>query len=362
MKTILDETNAFIAVVPENIFGLSAVDARVVSQEFEFHSVHALKDLREIDFQNKVIDFVKKHPQIDFVYQFKLPKTTNKNPQSFQGHECLSKLPDDTGKGVYMAGSSALHRLMCYFKGDSKVPWKSSDVDLFFVGCPKSTRMIFAPSGADFIFCKEKTIEEVLLNFDLPCCRVGLDFKYNFYVSIQALCAIFTGKMYLPHYLSDSLKFHEKLDEYRRIDPDWGTKSLNVMITKRFYERIQKYQSRGFKTIYTHLDYLLPWLVNRFTYIDFTQLVDKTDEIKKQNSKIVNRFVSQFFEIPAVKKDKGLTLNSIGTNLYLESGNDFLVSWDGKSETPKHVLGVKDGALVIPLNEEQQKIAGDLFL
>lgn len=189
-----------------------------------------------------------------------------------QGLRCLGYLPEDTGKGVYIAGSTALNKLNCILS-QNKNSWKSNDTDLFYVGCPTSTRIELRNTKLDMVFCKEKTIEDVLLNFDLPCCRVGFDFKYNFYVSIQALCAIFTGKMYLPKYMEKADTFKSKLKEYKKDDLPW-VDSVSDLIVHRFHMRVKKYQSRGFATKYTKHNYVLPWMKNRFTYIDFENQIN----------------------------------------------------------------------------------------
>jgi hypothetical protein len=228
-----------------------------------------LSDIMDKEFQNHLTEFIKKNPEVDFVYRFDLPECKDE-PYLMQGHKALSALPLDTGKGIFVGGSAALHYVVSFVKGLSTLNWKATDSDIFFLNCTENTRMTGTPGTLDFIFCKDKTIEDVLLNFDLPCCRVGFDFKYNYYVSAQALVAIFTGKMYMPDYFCNENEFMNKLNQYRMSNAPAHADSINRTIVKRFYERVKKYQSRGFKTVYTHLDYLLPWLENRFTYIDFS--------------------------------------------------------------------------------------------
>lgn len=257
---------------PSHILGLKTH----VDVPEELFSAKTLSDIKDKSFQSLLVEFVKKNPEIDFVYRFDLPPCGNVDRGLMQGHKSLSLLPFDTGKGIFVGGSAALHYIASFVKGLSTLNWKATDVDLFFLNCSENTRMSEAPGNLDFVFCQDKTIEDVLLNFDLPCCRVGFDFKYNYYVSAQALVAIFTGKMYMPEYFNNENDFMKKLYSYSIADtPDRShAYSITRMIVKRFYERVKKYQSRGFKTVYTHLDYLLPWVENRFTYIDFTNKLD----------------------------------------------------------------------------------------
>ncbi len=264
-------------VAQTNILGIAAADRSRVPEILT--RPQTLSHLRDVIFQDALINFVKQNVDLDFVYKFTVPDlTTASNAPweaepnySHQGLKSLLALPDTTGQGIFVGGSSALHYVCCYIKGENKVNWKSKDVDVFFLNCKENSRMEQAPGNLDFVFCKDKTIEEVLLNFDLPCCRVGFDFKYNYYVSAQALVSIFTGKMYMPEYFETSQEFNKMLRSNPIINEQQTCDYFIEMIVRRFYERVQKYQSRGFKTVYTHLNYILPWVKNRFTYIDFEQ-------------------------------------------------------------------------------------------
>lgn len=268
METLKETSPAVVA--SSNILGLDVAGCSKVPESL-LHP-KTLSDIRDKTFQAALIKFVKRNPDQDFVYKFDLPSPSEEDSYQYlmKGHKCLDSLPRDTGKGIFVGGSSALHYVTGYVNGDNTVNWKANDTDLFFLGCPENSRMSTSPGGLDFIFCKEKTIEEVLLNFDLPCCRVGFDFKYTYYVSAQALVSIFTGKMFLPEYFAISITFLEKLSSFHCDKSKEFHQAVTRMIIKRFYERVKKYQSRGFKVVYTHLDYILPWVENRFTYIDFT--------------------------------------------------------------------------------------------
>ena len=185
-------------------------------------------------------------------------------------------LPLDTGKGIFVGGSFPLYYIMSYF--NVNINWKSNDTDIFFLDCGHNSRMELPGGNLDFVFCKEKSVSEVLLNFDLPCCRIGFDFKYNFYVSAQALSSIFTKKMYMPSYFQDKNNFMKKLGEFENHDAGWDCQSVTRMIINRFYERVLKYQSRGIKTVYIKNEHVLPWMANRFTYKDFTNTVEVIED------------------------------------------------------------------------------------
>lgn len=260
--------------IPPHILGLSYSQFEMLQGQYQkLFMSKSLPDTRDINFQEDLVSFVQSNPSIDFVYRFDLPKLTDDSLVLLKGHTCLSALSEDTGKDIFIAGSSVLHYLVRYHKS-YVINWKSNDTDIFYLNCIKNTRMEGYIQGIDMIFCKDKTIESVLLNFDLPCCRTAVDFHYNFYVSAQALASVFTGKMYLPKYFENIRNFTEVLNQFPTSEGFSNNirNTVQSQIIKRFYERIQKYQSRGFKAIFVKEDYILPWLKNRFTYIDFTDI------------------------------------------------------------------------------------------
>jgi len=276
METITESIPTNVAFSPDfltNVLGLDVAVRNIVPSIL--FQPEKLSDLRDETFQKTLIQFIKRNPDVDFVYNMKLPKyrESDVNRNLFQGHASLSALPDEMCNGIFIGGSSALISVQGYFKGNANINWKSNDVDVFYLNCKSNSRMNNAPGNMDWIFCKEKTIEDVLLNFDLPCCRVGYDFKYNYYISAQALVAILTGKMYLPEYFKTQFDFEAKLNEYEFSGEEEYKHTLTKMIINRFYERVKKYQSRGFKSVYTHLDYILPWVKNRFTYVVWERFV-----------------------------------------------------------------------------------------
>ena len=276
--------------LPEHILRLD--DQELIDETtpipFTLFRAKTMPDLRNDDFRQELVEYVKENPEIDWVYHIDLPEpekygyggqTIEKGLMN--GHIQLHKLPYDTGKGLFVGGSCALKKLMDYIK-QPRSSWENNDVDLFFMGCDKNSRLEddHTPNGLDFVFCKDKTIEEVLLNFDLPCCRVGFDFKYNFYVSAQALCAIFSGKMYLPRYMKDDEIFTTQLRHfYDHGKPKAGghVDSIIDLIINRLRSRIIKYSERGFKVEYSEDNYELPWVKNRFTYNDLEE--DEYDDM-----------------------------------------------------------------------------------
>src|SRR5205807_9887689 len=74
-------------------------------------------------------------------------------------------------------------------------------------------------NNLDIVHTKAKTVEELLLNFDLPCCRAGFNSKNDYWVSAQCLYALLTGRYYLPSYLKDYSAFSNLMNKYRGDDP-----------------------------------------------------------------------------------------------------------------------------------------------
>ena len=95
--------------------------------------------------------------------------------------------------GVFISGSSALHLLLARI---NRYPsWEPSDTDVYILDQPCFSRTKL--DTLDMIQVTEATIEDVLMGFDLPVCRVayyGDEENKTFVVSYQALNAIFTGE------------------------------------------------------------------------------------------------------------------------------------------------------------------------
>lgn len=137
-----------------------------------------------------------------------------------------------------------------------------NDTDIFFLNSQVNHRMVLP--GIDFVHTKAKTVEELLLNFDLPCCRAAFNSKYDFWISAQCLSSILTGQYYLPRYLTNAIEFSKILATYRSgkgMDND-----CEKLLFKRIIERMKKYDTRGFKCILIDTEEVQPWIKNRFHY------------------------------------------------------------------------------------------------
>jgi hypothetical protein len=198
-------------------------------------------------------------------------------------HTSLDKNP--TGQpSLVVAGSNALHRILSalpqdlidprcrlapYYGNPVHTPWEPSDADMFVLGQSTHARFKDEKSGTDYVFTKTTTVVQVLLDFDLPCCRAAFSHWGDCWISRECLRCIFTGTLALPNYVSVR-------NDFRRIvinhpGPTFlgdGSKSYNRidMFWTRYNKRINKYRQRGFIVTYHPCEVLLPFMAHPFGY------------------------------------------------------------------------------------------------
>lgn len=211
---------------------------------------------------NEIVAWTVAHPVDDYVLHFPLPLEVQTDAKyaggTFKG---LKYLPMLRSVDAYIAGSAALHRLLLLIDSTRQLKWKPEDTDVFFLNQEVNNRVPFLP--IDVVQCKEKTVEELLLNFDLPICRVAMNFAYDFWVSAQCLAAIHTHRQNIPIYLKDKLTFNATLREHTTA----VTKpEAHEYLYNRFTERVKKYQNRGIGVNWIETDTIIPWVRNRFHY------------------------------------------------------------------------------------------------
>lgn len=172
-------------------------------------------------------------------------------------------------EGPFISGSKALRDLIrklrdCPKKSESlvgkgplmKEDFVPTDTDIFFLNAEKNQRVKIG--DVDLINTKAKTIDEVLLAFDFPCCRVAIDSNGNYKVSIQCLAAIYTGIFYMPEYCYR----REKLKEiYNKNLVGCTHLDITALIVK-INERYNKYIKRGFKAEYIKTDKVMNFIKN----------------------------------------------------------------------------------------------------
>lgn len=170
----------------------------------------------------------------DVIYRFSLAA---KHSCYFQDSSFEHREPQSV-----IAGSSALAHLTKCLLGDCT--WQANDNDVFILGAKGNSRSKF--ETVDVIHREAKSVAELLLSFDLPCCRVAYS-NDEIFVSEQALFAIFFKKYFFLDIYSEKtlLKaFSEKDDANSKNYTDFVK-----LIIRKVEARIEKYRVRGIKPI-----------------------------------------------------------------------------------------------------------------
>ena len=179
----------------------------------------------------------------------------------------------------YIAGSAALNKLITDLscrKYINNAGFNPGDTDIFIVGNDRKFRSQF--NGTDIIHTRDKSIEDLLLNFDLPCCRVATNPNGDYWISLQCIYALHTNKYFLPEYLNKMDTFSPLIhkypgEEFKNLSMNQITESSNFLF-KRLHERITKYKNRNFQVNYYKTDIVLPWIIHRIDYTEPTMLLE----------------------------------------------------------------------------------------
>lgn len=255
--------------VPSFVLGLDPELASVVPSEVLSIGSGSIVDFFENqELISSLHRFVLKHPDVDFLYKFPTSEEffTFGNKSVFpNGKNPLldGRLPDSLDKELYVAGSTAVKQLQRIVnqhalnakKHDSPIMnrWDAGDVDLFIPGCEKMSRVCLG--DLDMVFSVKPDIASVLKAFDLSCARVAFDFKWNMYVSAQALLAMATGIVYLPFCFQQGRWYQ---DVFAKFNPSFE-KETRQKLSRNLYGKMKsrraKYSGRGFTFRYVHYDY-----------------------------------------------------------------------------------------------------------
>ena len=221
--------------------------------------------------------FVKSFPLEDHVYYFPNPFPVKHETESCcperPGLETFAMIPNT--KDTYIAGSAAVHYVQKHVSDLIRMHWQPSDADMFTLGCDVNNR--YSLGIIDMVQAKETTIEELLLNFDLGCCRAAFDRHLNIWVSIQCLSAIFNHKYPMPKYMKDHDSFVSYLHN-NRVDLLDRAHGAETMMYRRFMDRIKKYSDRGFGVTWINTTRILPWIKNRFHYAEWKPEVENAED------------------------------------------------------------------------------------
>lgn len=172
--------------------------------------------------------------------------------------EILSFVKEKTGtiNNIYICGGYAY----LLYSGNEN---KDSDIDVFETGA-NSINRLFAfyeeknDKAIDYIKTVHKTLDDVLLNFDIPVCRVAYD-ENNLYISQRALEAHLTKTYFHPEYFTNFRTYMDIIAiKYNRFDVN-GYFTASKYFDKET-ERIEKYKSKGFTPIFVKYCTPTKWL------------------------------------------------------------------------------------------------------
>ena len=208
----------------------------------------------------EILAWTAAHPVDDIIFHCQVPEDSHLRVKS------MAPLRSVDG---YIAGSAALERLLDTLQPTKPRNWHAGDADLFFLNQAVSSR--FHLGLIDMVQAEEKSVDDLLLNFDLPICRVAYNFAYDFWVSAQCLATIHSRRQNVPLYLKDHFSFMETLEKHVQYTGQYqqrGTATHSALYS-RFVGRIKKYQERGFGVNWIETDQIIPWVRNRFHYAEW---------------------------------------------------------------------------------------------
>lgn len=201
--------------------------------------------------KDEILKWAKENPTQDIIYHL-----TARH---------LTMLPTVEVNGWVVAGSAALYSFITANKlmpRDQTNAWKEeTDTDIFILNSKENHRRKMGKT--DFVHSKETTVADLLLNFDLPCCRIATNTRYEYWISAQCLASILTGQYSIPSYVTDCDNFKLILQKNGLGSPN---PAIENFLHERLRDRIAKYSRRGFVPTYTTSSEVLPWMRNRFHY------------------------------------------------------------------------------------------------
>lgn len=122
--------------------------------------------------------------------------------------------------------------------------------------------------NVDIVQSEETSVISLLLHFDMPICRVAIDFTYGIWISAQCIYTLYTKRQNMPKYLKERYSFLDTLKKNLKELTSDANVSHEYLYT-RFAERVKKYQDRGFGVNWKETDIIIPWIKTRFNYAEW---------------------------------------------------------------------------------------------
>ena len=242
------------------------------SESDGIHQIPKIETLDDIyNKQKEVVEYVESNKDKDHIYFIK-GKGRYERGTYMQG---VFEVKSD----FYIAGSAALNKfneVPCKKYRSHVKSFDPGDTDIFIVNSDRKFRSQFG--STDIVYTRDKTIEDLLLNFDLPCCRIATNPNGDYWISAQCLYAILTGKYFLPGYLLSFGTFYPMIGKYPGEELKKESKEKIIKsaeyLHKRLLDRIEKYSKRGFTAVNYQTDVVLNWIIHRLDYSLPTVLID----------------------------------------------------------------------------------------
>lgn len=246
----IEGSNELLPTVVPRIMAFNPVEGSEELLPAGLPRISCLKDINKVI--DTLVEWVDDHPIDDYVYTFRntrmgSPLTSDNVLYMFEH------------KDMCVAGSAALKHVIDILPTSPyhvfPKTWKNNDIDLFLLGKPFPSRMNTG-SDLDIVCSPEKTVEELLLGFDLPACRVAFDFQMNIFISAQAIYSIYERRMNIPIYLKEKETMRIIMDKAS----NESCKEIKEVLINRFYERVKKYVGRGFGVKWIRTSEIIPWI------------------------------------------------------------------------------------------------------
>lgn len=184
-------------------------------------------------------------------------------------------------ENAVFAGPTALARLLKLWPLKVTKEFNPVNSDLYVLGRRVDGRLTKTFGKTNVFYVTEKTVDELLMGFDLPCNRVAMDLQCNLWVSAQALNTILTREYYLPLYFNSRTSLTKLLRSYQWNEvalekeklskDDAGLLEPEEILFDELQERIKKYTERGFVPYYINTSMITPWVKRNFYYVNWDQ-------------------------------------------------------------------------------------------
>ena len=240
--------------------------------------------------------FARDHPMLDRVYTIETSErgagAGGSDATDAAASTCASVSTSTIAPSGVVAGSTALRLAIQYYVGtrgsEAVGKWQPEDTDVFFFSRAKPARRKMG--HVDLVDVKETNVEQLLLSFDLPCCRIATDTTHRWWVSLQCINAMLAHTYTLPEYMHEKKSFVQQfistvcaqrasssqaqaqVASTPLFVPSEGEQSITNEYASLFYERLQerirKYESRGFRVCWIDTPIVVPWMAGGCMYAE----------------------------------------------------------------------------------------------